>query len=116
VQTISDATSIARYFKRSQSLGEFPVGNDTDAFTIAVAEVLKRKDPMLRVQSLDLSTDVIDVTAAVFRLEIEDRIRVIRTTPRGLGAIDQTAYIQKITVDGDNSGTPWKVQLGVSPV
>lgn len=46
-QTASDATSISKNFKRSQSLSDVPVTTDADASTIATALLAKTKDPLI---------------------------------------------------------------------
>jgi hypothetical protein len=115
LQTASDATSIARYFKRSQSLSGAPMVSDADAATVAAAMLAKYKDPMQRVTSISLNTLDLEVVNNVFRRELGDRVRVIRTLPGG-GWFDQTLFIQKISVSGQNDGGPWQIALGVSPV
>jgi Concanavalin A-like lectin/glucanases superfamily len=114
-QTVRDATSIARYRKRSQSLNP-PVLTDGDALTIASAMLAKYKDPMTRVTSITLTTDVPDVAEAIFRRDLGDRIRVFRTPPGGGARIDQTLFIQKIDVTAANDGRPWTVTWGLSPL
>lgn len=115
-QTASDATSISQNFKRPESISDHPVLTDADALDHAQALLAKYKDPMTRIQSLALTTDVAAVTEAVFRLDIGDRIRVFRTPPGGGSRIDQTLFVQKISVEGANDGKPWRITLGVSPV
>ena len=115
-QTASDAASIARYFKRSKSLTSLPVRLDSDATNIAAALLAKYKDPFQRILSLQLTTDVAAVTEALFRLDLGDRIRIFRTPPGGGARLDQTLWIQKISVEGANDGKPWRITLGVSPL
>jgi hypothetical protein len=114
-QSASDTTSIAKYFKRTQSLTGVPVMSDADALDIAQDMLTKYKDPMQRVTSIALTTDDVNVCHAVFQRELCDRIRVIRTLPGG-GLFDQTLYIQKIDVSGANDQGPWTITLGVSPL
>jgi hypothetical protein len=116
VQTRSDATSIARYGRRPQSLTGLPVVSDADADNIAVAMLAKYKDPYTRVTSLTLDTSVPSVTEAVFRLDLGDRIRVLRTPPGGGARVDQTLFVQKISDAGANDQKPWSITLGVSPL
>jgi hypothetical protein len=116
LQTASDGTSIARYFKRSQSLSDVPITTDAASLTMAQSLLAKHKDPMTRITSLTLTTAVPDVTAAALRLELGDRLRVFRTPPGGGARIDQTLHVQKIEVSGANDGKPWQIRLGVSPL
>ena len=115
VATASDSTSISRYFKRPQSLSDIPIVLAADATTIAAALLAKYKDPFQRVTSLRLSTAQPAVTEAMFRRDIGDRIEVFGTPPGGGARIDQTLFIQKITVNGDPRG-PWSVTWAVSPL
>jgi hypothetical protein len=133
--TDDDTTSIDEYFKRTMSLGELPITTDGDVTTIAAALLAKYKDPMTRVTGLSLTTGHAGIAAAVFPLEIGDRIRVQRTPPQGdeilypstslypsttlyptSGQIDQTLFIQKIQVTGAAQSPYWNITLGVSPL
>jgi hypothetical protein len=115
-QTASDATSIDINFKRPQSLSGLPIRQDSDALNIATALLLKTKNPMYRVLTLSLDTSDLTVAAAALSRDLGDRIRVFRTPPGGGSRIDQTLWIQKITIEGDNSTVPWRIQFGVSPL
>jgi len=116
VATASDATSIARYFKRSQSITDVPVSTAGVTAGMAAALVGKYKEPFPRVTKLGLTTAVPDVTEAAFRRELGDCIEVRRTPPGGGNRIDQTLFIQKIEVAGTNDRTPWTIDLAVSPL
>jgi Concanavalin A-like lectin/glucanases superfamily len=116
LQTASDATSISRYRDRPESLTGLPVVNDATALSIATALVAKYKEPIHRGMSLTVTTDDVNVTDEIFKREIGDRIRVIRTIPKALGWFDQVLYIQKIDVDAANDGRPWTITLAVSPL
>lgn len=115
-QTVSDATSISRYFKRSQSITSLPVVDDAAALTVATAYLAKYKDPQYRITSLSFSTLDPSVAEAIFRREIGDKITVLRTPPGGGARITQVLWIQKIEVSATNDGTPAMVRWGVSPV
>lgn len=115
-QTALDATSIARYFKRSQSLTGLSVTVDADAATIAAAMLAKYKNPMQRVVNLEFNTIDVNVCEALFRRELMDKITVKRTPPGGGARITQDLYIQKIELSGQNDGGPWSVTWGVSPL
>lgn len=114
LQTESDATSIARYFKRSQGATGLPVYLDADAATIAADLLAKYKDPHFRIVRLVLSANRPEIAAAVFAREIGDMIQVYRTPPGGGDRIDQALYIQKIDISA-NPGE-WVVTWGVSPL
>jgi hypothetical protein len=116
VQTASDATSISRYFKRSQSITDLPVTSDAESLSVANAMLAKYKDPMIRITSLTVTTQLPDLAEAIFRRDIGDRIRILRTPPGGGARIDQTSFIQKIDASGSNDGQPWKFVFSVSPL
>jgi hypothetical protein len=116
LQTAYDATSISRYFKFPKTVADLEVTLNSVCATLATAYLAKYKDPMYRGQSLTLTTDDVNVTDAIFDRDLGDRVRVIRTQPRGLGTFDQVMYIQKIDVEGANDQGPWKIKLGLSPL
>jgi Concanavalin A-like lectin/glucanases superfamily len=114
--TSQDAASIASYFKREQSLTGLPVVADSDSQNIADAMLAKYKQPIQRIVSLALSTADPAVAEAIFRRELGDKIRVIRTPPGGGARLSQDLWIQSISISGSNDAKPWSVQWGVSPV
>ena len=105
-QTASDATSQARYFKRSQSLGDVPVTTDADASTIATALLAKYKDPFYMVTSLKPKMADQQTAETVYSLDLCDRIEILWTPPGGGSRIDQTVFIQKIEHSGNPNGPP----------
>ncbi|HXI66563.1 MAG TPA: hypothetical protein VNH41_01375 [Steroidobacteraceae bacterium] len=115
-QTVSDATSISRYFKRSQSLADSPVVQDSDASTIATELLAKYKDPMQRITSVSFNTIDAGVTEALLRRDLMDKVRILRTPPGGGSRIQQDVWIQKIDMAGSNDGGPWTITWGVSPL
>jgi hypothetical protein len=115
-QTTSDAASISRYGKRPQSLTGLPVTTDSVAELTSVAMLAKYKDPMERITQLSFNTLDSNVALQLFRRDLMDKIRVLRTPPGGGARIQQDLYIQKIDVSGDNSGAPWSITWGVSPL
>lgn len=115
LQTVSDATSITKFFKRSQSLTDISITGDAGALAIATAMLAKYKDPMTRITSLTLQTTTVAVLDNIFRRDIGDCIRVLRTPPGGGARIDQTVFIQHISIDAQ-PGTPWRVVWGLSPL
>jgi hypothetical protein len=115
-QTATDATSVSRYFKRSQSLSDVPVGTDAECSTIATELLAKHKDAMFRVTSVTFNLLDAATAKAVFRRELMDKITVKYTPPGGGSRISQDVFIQKIDIQGDNSGAPISATWGVSPL
>lgn len=111
LQTASDQGSIDRYGKRSQSITDMKLVVDTTVAEIAAELVGKYKTPQLRVLSLEVVTADPDLTLETFRLELEDRIRLIRTVSGGY--IDRQLFVEKISVTGTPDGL-WRVRLGVT--
>lgn len=115
-QTASDATSISRYFKRSQSLSDVPTINDTNTAAIATALLAKYKDPLYRITSISFNTIDPNVTEAVLQRELMDKVRILRTPPGGGSRIQQDVFIQRIEIAGSNDGGPWTIRWAVSPL
>lgn len=115
-QTVSDATSISRYFKRSQSLSDVPTWSDANAANIATALLTKYKDPLYRITSISFDTTDPSVSDAVLQRELMDKVRIYRTPPGGGARIQQDVYIQKIDISGGNDGKPWSIRWAVSPL
>lgn len=114
VETSSDATSITQYGNREQSR---TVLYDVSAKPGLAASLRdKYKAPFERVTSVSFDTTLPEVSEALFRRELMDCIRILRTPPGGGARIDQTLYIQKIEVSGANDRKPWAVRWGVSPL
>ena len=105
-QTTSDATSQARYFRRSQSLGDVPCTNDSDASAIATALLAKYKDPFYMVTSLKPNMADQQTADTVYSLDLCDRVEIKWTPPGGGSRIDQTVFIQKIEHSGNPNGPP----------
>jgi hypothetical protein len=115
-QTVSDAASISRYGKRSQSLTGLPIVDDATALGIAGFLLAKYKDPMLRITAMTLSTADPEAAQAALKLDLGYKITVKRQPPGGGAQITEDLWIQKIEVSGANDGQPWTIRLGVSPV
>jgi len=105
-QTTSDATSQARYFKRSQSIGDVPTTSDASASAIATALLAKYKDPFYMVTSLKPKMADQQTAETVYSLDLCDRIEILWTPPGGGSRIDQTVFIQKIEHSGNPNGPP----------
>jgi hypothetical protein len=115
-KTATDATSVSRYFTRPAALSDVPVTTDTDTSAIATAMLAKYKEPAPRITSITLNTLDANTAQEVFRRELGDKIRVLRTPPGGGARIQEDLWIQKIDIAGANDGAPWSVRFGVSPV
>ena len=115
-QTVSDATSIAAYDELAQTITDLPIRLNAEAGDIATAYLAKYKDPLLRANSIALSSGNVDAADAFFNLELAERVRVIRTIPKGLGWFDQVMYVQKMEVSGSNTQESWAMSLHVSPL
>lgn len=113
--TATDATSIADFGKRSQSISDLPVLDDATQGVIATQMKNKYKDPMRRVTKLTVVPHTLEVLDNIFRRELGDKIRVLRTPPGGGARIDQSLWIQSISVD-TLPGHPRRIVLGVSPL
>jgi hypothetical protein len=115
-QTASDATSISRYFKHSQSLSDVPTTNDANCATIAAGLLAKYKDALYRITSISFNTIDPTVTEAVLQRELMDKVRILRTPPGGGSRIQQDVFIQRIEISGSNDGGPWTIRWTVSPL
>jgi len=115
-QTASDATSISRYFKHSQSVTGVPVINDTQAAQIATGLLAKHKEPMTRVRSLSFDSIVPEVTDALLDLDLMEKVTVNYQPPGGGSQISESSWIQKYDLEIVNDGSPWDWTLGVSPL
>lgn len=114
LDTSSDATSIARYGNRPRSL-QLPVISASELGLIGDALLAKYKDPTQRIQRIGFITATPDVTEAIMRRDIGDKIRVFRRPVGGGAAYDQSLFIQQIAMNGTPDGL-WTVTWGVSPV
>lgn len=109
-----DATSIATYFRRRQSLSPAVV-SDTDAEAIAVALLAKFKDPVNRIGDIEPQmVDDADI-AKVLGIELLDRVRWRFSPPGGGAQLDQSLFVQRISLSGTPAAPP-RVVLGVSPL
>src|SRR5207302_328309 len=68
-----------------------------------------------RITSITLSTATPAVAEAVFRRDLGDRIRLLRTPPGSGARIDQTLFIHKIEISA-TPAAPWTIRWGVSPL
>ena len=115
-KTATDATSVAKYFERAEAIDDMPITSDVDAQTVADALLAKYKNPMTRLVTVSHTIMDNGIAGDVLPRDLGDRVRIVRTPPGGGARIDQTAFIQRIQIDADNSGQPWTVQWAVTPL
>jgi hypothetical protein len=115
-QTVSDATSISQHDTHPQSISDVPVTADSMTLAIATGMLAKYKDPLLRGTSVVFDSVDGNATEQVFRRDIGDKVRMLRTPPGGGSRIDQNLFIDEVTVSGSNDGGPWSMVLGLSPL
>ena len=116
-QTVSDATSIAAYYKRPQSITGLKITNgDAVALTVAQDMLAKYKDPMLRITGFAPQMANGPTATAALAAELGTKLRVKRRPPGGGAAIDQQSWVQQISVSGSPQEVYPRVRLGVSPV
>jgi hypothetical protein len=113
VQTAEDATSIAKYGKRSLSLTRTLNTDDGVALDLAEALLAKFKEPLTRITSITPDMSDTATAQAVLARELGDKIRVLRTPPGGGSRSDHSLWIQKIGIEGQNDEAPWQVVFGV---
>ena len=112
-QTVSDATSIAAYFRRSLNRTGLLLDSDSEALDQARSILLARKDPELRIDSIQLQLADGDPTktAAALSADFYTPITVSRTQPGG-GVVTRTLTVQGIEHDiGIDS---WRVGLSTA--
>ena len=97
-QNVVDATSVTSFFQRDLNRTGLLMDTDADALQQATAILNARKDPELRIASIDLdvsSEDDARITAAM-STEFFDPITVTRTQPGG-GTVTRTLSVQGIS-------------------
>jgi hypothetical protein len=114
--TSVDASSQDSYFLRSERLPELAVDTDEFAQQVAAYRIILYKDPLVRVESLEIKprVDPANLFPKALEYDIGTRITVKRT-PQGVGSpISKDLLIEgvshDITVDG------WTTRWGLSPV
>jgi hypothetical protein len=96
-QNVSDATSISSFFLRDLSRTGLLMDSDADALLQAKAILNQRKDPELRIGSIQIDAyqDTSDRVIAALNTELFDPIQVTRTQPGG-GTVTRTLSVQGI--------------------
>lgn len=113
-QGAEDATSINKYWRRDYS--ETGLILTTDADTLSRAQRIRDrfKDPLFVVDSLTLTSGKTDQANQIVRREVGDKIRVLRR-PQGGTAIDQSLWINHMSLTMPRDGAPWEAVYEVSP-
>lgn len=114
-QVVSDAASIAAYFKRSYSV-RLPLLTDEEAHGYANWVLARSKDFRVRITSV-----TIDPPAAPDLLwphalgrELSDKVRTVYSPPVG-SAIDETSFIERIEQRYSAPDASWATAFGISP-
>jgi len=94
---VRDATSISSFFLRDLSRTGLLMDSDADALLQAKAILNQRKDPELRIGSIQIDAyqDTSDRVIAALNTELFDPIQVTRTQPGG-GTVTRTLSVQGI--------------------
>lgn len=116
-QTVTDATSVTRYFKRSY-VADPILTTDNEALSMAEWLLSRFKDPKLRVSEIELSARMGSTVAEhILERELGDRITTLRRVPGGGDPIEQDSFIESINHDvkRDKNGWQWVTRWSLSP-
>ena len=109
-QSVTDSTSIASFFQRNVSRTGLIMQTDADALNQAKTILAARKDPELRIGSIQIDAyqDTSARVTAALDTELFDPIKVTRTQPGG-GTVTRTLSVQGIehTITPDS----WKTRF-----
>ena len=114
--TSSDTASQDSYFVRSERLPELAVDTDEFVRQVAAYRTILYKDPLVRVESLEIKPrlDPANLFPKALEYDIGTRITVKRT-PQGVGtAISKDLLIEGVAHDISVDG--WTTRWGLSPV
>jgi hypothetical protein len=109
-----DATSIARYLKRTMTLPALPILSDGDVTAIAASLLARYKDPIERITTITVYLKTSALIVACLGRDLGDLIRVLRTPVGGGARKDEQLHIQSIQLTAQ-PGHPWVMRFGVSP-
>ena len=109
-QNVTDATSIASFFQRNVSRTGLVADGDTSMLNQAKTILAARKDPQLRIGSIQIDAyqDTSDRVTAALDTELFDPIKVTRTQPGG-GTVTRTLSVQGI--EHSISPDSWKTRF-----
>lgn len=115
-QVVTDATSQANYYIRTQALSGL-MQWDGDAYGTAGYLLETYKQPRLRAPGLRLNGDGNPTVMwpHVCGRELGDRVTLRRRPPGGGATIDQICHIEQMTIDWTAVGGAWSVGWEVSP-
>lgn len=113
-QTTNNATSEARYLRKSYTRTDLIMETDTVALDYAAMILYQHKDPEVRFSSIELGVPRLDTAAlawpAMLGLERGDRVTILLDPPGG-GTNSQDLYIRGIEHSSD--GNDWKTTFGL---
>jgi hypothetical protein len=114
VQTVSDATSIAKFFTHSYNQSGLLMQTDTEALSYAQAFIASRKDTAIRVDELTLDLQQDNYTAgtiAALGLDFFSPVNITTSQPNN-------TYLQKtvqvFNINHQISPNSWKVRYGTA--
>lgn len=113
-QTAEDASSIAKYFRRSLTISSDAITNDEDGYQMANFLLNRYKEPWLRVKRLVITTPTTDWTERIRRaIDLGTLIGVAwEPPPYGSGGISQYGMVQGIEHDISETGI-WRTTYDV---
>lgn len=111
-QVATDATSTARYWKRSFTESGIQLGTDNEVSDLAHELVGKYKNPAIRIEGLADNAMRHGQWANLLVRDLRDRVLIVKT-PTGASTLSQDSYIEGI----EHSWVPdeWRSSLTVSP-
>jgi hypothetical protein len=114
VQTVTDATSVAKYFTHSYNQSDLLMQTDAEALSYAQAFIASRKDTSIRVDelTLDLQQDnYTDGTIAALGLDFFSPVKITTSQPNN-------TYLQKtvqvFNINHQITPNTWKVRYGTA--
>lgn len=114
-QLAEDATSIAKYLKKTYQRTDLLHQTDTESLNYAKALLSQAKDPELRFTQIGFDNLRPDVCAtgwpALLGRELGDRITVIRRPPGGGSPNQRDVFVRRIEMTSD--GPTWKTGLSL---
>jgi hypothetical protein len=114
LQTASDTTSQNTYYERvNNDYNGVILVSDSDALSLAQRIRDRYAEPVLRSDSVTLDGTDPDQMVAMLAREVGDCVRILRRPKNGT-AIDQTSYIQKLTLSAPRERGAWKASWSVS--
>jgi hypothetical protein len=114
-QVAQDATSIARYLKKTYQRTDLLHQTDAESLNYALSLLSQSKDPELRFTQVGFDNIRPDVCAvmwpALLGRELGDRITVIRRPPGGGDPNERDVFVRRIEMSSD--GPTWKTTFSL---